>query len=104
MKPDMQLITRRIEQAGGYPFLDLRLGVSKGYSEDIVKRASRRLEDFDVIFRIMPRRSVLHGDHAKDDATALHRHRQHRMVSFFPGLGPKREGRMALRFGNIDRN
>ena len=48
-------------------------------------------------------RPVLHHQHAERVAGAQHRHAEERVVDLFAGFRPIREGRMILRFGEVDR-
>ena len=48
-------------------------------------------------------RAVLHHQHAERVAGAQDRHAEERMVDFFAGFRPVREGRVALRVRQVDR-
>ena len=61
------------------------------------------LQRFLLLLGIGAPRPVLHDQHAERVAGAQDRHAQERVVDFFAGLGPVREGRMRLRLREVDR-
>ena len=63
----------------------------------------RGLQRLFFLFGIGAARAVLHHQHAERIAGAQHRHAEERVVDFFAGFRPEREGRVRLRVRQIDR-
>ena len=103
MPSESELPVEMQRMAGG------RLGAGLGErgqlagGDHLGQHHGRGLQRLFFFLRIGAAGAVLHHQHAERIAGAQDRHAEERVVDFFAGFRPEREGRMGLRVRQVDR-